>query len=79
MLELFIFCYIFISIVIIISDIRKIIAQENYLKNFPIGDINTYVRRKPILGIHSIIFLPSYLIILCVHAIINLINDIFFY
>ena len=67
--------YVIMSLIIGIIDVRRIVLQDQYFDNVPIGDIGYYIEPKPILGIHNFIFLPSWLVIGAAVLISRIINQ----
>ncbi len=66
--------YVVISFFVGIVDVLEVTNQEEELSNFPIGDIGVYVFPRKILGIHNLIFFPSFLV-LGIVALVNTIID----
>lgn len=54
--------YIIVSIIIGLWDFSELRAQEDYIAQIPIGDLN-YYNPYSIIGIHNFIFLPSLILI----------------
>ena len=51
------------GVVIGLIDVARVTSQEEYLSQFPIGDIGEYVFPKKILGVHNFVFCTSWIVI----------------
>ena len=54
--------YVIVSIIVGIVDLAKLVEQDEYFQTIPYGDLEFH-ERKPILGIHNWVFIPSWLVI----------------
>ena len=62
-MKIIICIYVVISLVVGIVDVLKLTSQEEELSTFPRGDLGVNIVPKKILGIHNLIFFPSFLIL----------------
>lgn len=69
--------YLLSSVVVATMDLARLKKREEFFLENPIGDNDYYLKPKKVLGIHNVIFFPSWLIIVAVLAIIKLINRVF--
>ena len=70
--------YLMLSAFVGLVDLTLLRHQEEELASFPAGDIGEYVFPKKILGIHNVIFFPSYIIIYGWMLICRIINSILY-
>lgn len=71
----FLLLYLILSFVFALNDVLWIHAQDKYLHDIELGDLN-FQELNRILGIHNIIFLPGCLLIFVYLLIVLIINKI---
>ena len=75
-MKIIICIYVVISLGVGIVDVLKLKSQEEELSTFPRGDVGVNIVPKKILGIHNLIFFPSFLILGTVYLVNLTINKL---